>query len=185
MASEKDDFEDLAIEVNLDRRERSYSFGEPRVGGGFLAANAAIANPGAGFSAASNKLAAVVFSSGDKAAIRAVLDAFEKIPLNQVATTHGQYTLDPYTVVQDGTLAVIGQAEAQDLTNSATSGAFAAAAASPANIVEINISFTDERTASVQYSIEQDGHHALCAAILVRTGADWKIAVYCQHPLTP
>jgi hypothetical protein len=162
-------FEDQAIEVVLEKRERSYSFGEPRTGPPFMALiNQPAANLALNFAAVSDRLKDVVLSINDKKAIRDLIEAFEKTPPNQVIATYGRYTLDPYTSVQEGQVLVVNQNVVQQWVNSPAFAALSNAAVGMPEIVELLISFVDESTASVSYSIEQGGLQATSAAIVVK-----------------
>lgn len=180
-------FEDESEIIELEDVELSYAFGEarPRVmAPSQLATFTSLVETGG---------TAVEPKKDVLLEILDVVTKFENLPVSGVMKSLGTLTTNPYLSVSDGAVETIDE---QAMTNWLESGVFAAIKDTyegdkkhKVSVVDISMSLIDDKTASVQYHIEDklpSGRvlTGTSAVILVkRRGKGWQIAVHCQHPL--
>lgn len=177
--------EDLSFEIVLERRERSYSYGEPRV-------NHLSGDVPATLDAnqLAQRIAGLRNANPEHKAIRSVIEQFEKLAPSQVVNSFGTLTTAPYTSVAGGVTREVKLTDVQQWVQSNGYGQIQTAYGNPSPSVfeftQLAIVLIDERTASATYTaIYDDGVAGTSTAILTRTavGQPWRIAVHIPHPV--
>jgi hypothetical protein len=189
-------FEDVSLEVKIERRERSFSCGEPRMRP-LAAGDDQKAGPAVFSAQGVNKRQGAIKSSlSDVTAIRQLIEEYERLPPDQVQQSLGRLTTSPYTSIANGIAMVVDDAAMKKwasssyFTEALTAYNKARNSVSDVSIEEINVLLIDERTGSVQYrtrEVVSGGATAYgsSAAVVVKGDDDtWRIAVVCEHPLT-
>ncbi|MEW8288250.1 MAG: hypothetical protein AB2697_19905 [Candidatus Thiodiazotropha endolucinida] len=176
-------FQNEALEFDLERTERSYAFGEPRVGAVLFGDRAQ--EPDISRTSVRRRLEDVAVDVEEKFAIRKIIEEFEQLHPDEVLDHHGKLTLETYTAVASGAVMQVDSESIKEWVASPLFKKLADRDAKPAEVIELDIVLTDERTASATYSIVQSGQTASSAAILVKGDDGWRIAVHCQHPVAP
>jgi hypothetical protein len=173
--------DDLAVEVVLERRERSYSFGEPRVGSYATRDDKSAPTP----TELENRIKNLDFLIADRKAIRSVIENFENLQPNDVLAAHGQITTDPYISIAEGEMTSVDQAVLTNWLNSNVFGEVSGEFGGALDFLSLNVVLIDESTATATYSIAQADLVGTSAVVLTK-GSDgqWRIAVHCQHPIT-
>lgn len=190
----KVEHEDIAFEVRVERRERSFSCGEPRVRS-FADSPAAMDAKPNWFTASAVRPQATLSAADESASIRQVIENYEQLAPQNVESSLGELTTNPYVNVNNGVATTV---DAEAIRRWQDSEAYKRAierfnpgkAAPKVQLDQFTIVLTDAHTASVQYHIREtlaDGstHEGSSASILVK-GQDgkWRIAVQSEHPLT-
>lgn len=174
---------DVAVEVVIDRQERSYAFGEPRV-----TATAALGATGADISpeAVAKRVAKLTGADtvGDRIAIRKVVENFEHLKPTQVASSLGKLTLKTYTSIANGHVKRVDKAAVTEWMKSDVFRRLAAANRDKSDLLEFSVTLTDESTATATYTIAQGKSVGTSSVILIKEDGTWRIAVHCQHPVT-
>lgn len=169
MAGELDG--DVSFDLVIERRERSYSFGEPRVG-------AVLA-----FGDQSERLALATHAATEFE-IRTIVEQFENLPRNRVLESHGVLTTDPYVSVTGGQTMTVDRAAVEKWVQGEVFREARDQADCPATIVNFNATVVDSKTATAVYSIHQDGKMANSTVTVVKNDdGQWRIAVHSQHPV--
>lgn len=189
--------EDVAFEIVLEKRERSYAYGEPRYHPLMAtAALEALDDTAAMFNLTvptepedvRQRILQIQAYDDEVAEIRRVLEEFENLPAEEVLDTHGRLTTDPYTSIANGEAQSVDKAVIKQWVESDAFYAvqMAFGEGDRAEFNQLNIVLIDERTASAQYQIVQGGNTGSSAVIILK-GEDglWRVAVHCQHPVTP
>jgi hypothetical protein len=189
MKKNKQTIEDVSFDIQIERKERSYAFGEARAGG--RATMRALST-----SAATDKISAAanikktagrlesLSSGGNDGDIKQVISQYENAGPEDVLDQHGKITLDNYTIVTNGEADSVSYDDTKQWVNSKEYKEICKM--HPKDKVELqnlNVSYTDDNTAAVNYSIKENDMTANCSAVVVKNGGAWKIAVYCQHPV--
>lgn len=172
-----------ALDFELERTERSYAFGEPRVGSVLFADRASTADVSR--TSVRRRLQDVALDVEEKFAIRKLIETFEQLKPGEVVENHGRLTLEEYVSVAGGELLHVDRETVKEWIDSALYKKLSDPDATPAEIIELDVVMIDERTASCSYSIVQSGQTASSAAIVTKGDDGWKIAVHCQHPVAP
>jgi hypothetical protein len=166
--------DDVSLEFLLDERERSYSFGEPRFA-------AITGKPGLNFATAVQpRLDKILTATDDMTEVRKLVADFENLPPDKAVQSHGVLTTDPYVSIAEGKISSATKASVEQWTQQHPNVGHR----DPVHFNTLQIAMIDERTASVQYHIEEGGKVAASAVIVVKGSDDkWRVAVHCQHPV--
>jgi hypothetical protein len=169
--------EDVSLEFLLDERERSYSFGEPR----FAAISRAPAGLTANFAATVQpRLERIQTATDDMTEVRTLVADFENLPADKVVQSQGTLTTDPYVSIAEGKISSATKASVEQWAQQHPN----VGQRDPVHFNTLQILMIDERTASVQYHIEEGGKVAASALIAIKGDDDkWRVAVHCQHPV--
>lgn len=173
--------EDVSVDVVLERRQRSYSCGEPRVNAG----RPSVAAPRLRTAEIGQRTKDIVALDADRLAIRKVIESFETLPPDQVQKNHGVLTTDPYTSISDGDSVRVDLNAIKKWEAGSVFGTVSKQFTAPLQFLEMNIVLIDEKTAAATYTIEQGGVFGTSAVVLVKGDkGDWRVSVHCQHPVT-
>jgi hypothetical protein len=174
--------EDVSVEVVLERRQRSYSCGEPRIR---AMAVARVPDHAIEPAAIRKRIVAVADLVDERLTIRKLLEKFETLPISEVAAQHGKITTDPYTSIADGQAATVNGNAIDKWLRSELVKKLSGKYTTPLQFVDVNITLIDERTAAATYTILQGGVAGATSTILVKgNDGQWRITVHCQHPIT-
>ncbi|KAB5597574.1 hypothetical protein [Vibrio parahaemolyticus] len=179
------EFVDNSVSLEIEETQRSYAFGEPRVGKALFrtidARNLdAIEIDAEKIRSRSN---AVLTSTDEKFAIREVIEKFEQLSPEDVLKHHGKLTLDEYISVSDGEAMTIDKDAVKKWLKSDLFKELSANEKGIAEITEFDVTLIDERTSVVVYSIVQNGKTGTSSATLVKGDSGWRIVVHSQHPV--
>jgi len=179
--------DDLSLDVTLERRERSYSFGEPRMAHyGGRAAKQAI-NP----KDTLERIRRLGTMYDEQLAIRDVIVAFERLSPDQVVEAHGKLTTDPYISVSEGVTNTVDIKRLREWVEGrafeAIRKAFGNTDPELAELTQLSITMVDEATAAVTYTMLYGKERMPGTSSVIVTRADdggWRIAVHTPHPVT-
>lgn len=188
MKKNKQTIEDVSFDIQIERKERSYSFGEARAGGRNTMAALSKSAATDRVSAAANirKTAGRLesLSGGDDGDIKQCISKYENAGPGDVLDQHGKVTLDNYTIVTNGEADSVSYDDTKQWVNSKEYKEICKMhPKEKVEFVNFNVSYTDDNTAAVNYSIKENDMVANCSAVVVKNDGAWKIAVYCQHPV--
>lgn len=208
MKKKKKEIEDIAFDIQLQRKERSYAFGEARSAGALafhqeltldagFTTNSPLINtltlidtPVTSVKESegqlSNKSLKTENGNDEVISIRNLVVQFENLKSSEVVEQHGKITLTEYTSISNGQVNIINL---ETLKKWVASQEFISLdkihGSDKIDFVNFDVSLIDGKTASVNYSIFQSNTIAQSAIIAVKdTDNIWKVAVHCQHPVT-
>lgn len=189
MKKNKQTIEDVSFDIQIERKERSYAFGEARAGGRntMAALSKSIATDRLTAAANIRKTAGRLESlstGGDDGDIKDVISQYENASPEDVLDQHGKITLDNYTIVTNGEADSVSYEDTKKWVNSSEYKELCKMhPKDKVQFVNYNVAYTDDNTATVNYSIKENDMVANCSAVVVKNDGAWKIAVYCQHPV--
>ena len=174
---------DVSLDIEMEKVQFSYSFGEarPRRGGAALAAG----NP-------QQQIQAVALDYDAITAIQDLILKFESLLPTDVKASYGVLTTAPYTSISNGVAEVI---DGPALDSWIASPSFSAAIATyngnqphQINLIRFDAILIDELTASAQYVLREEispgnVQFATAAVIAVKDSDGWKITTHLQHPV--